>query len=49
MIMFRGNPAIFFHRPISMVFLVLAMLVLVSPLFAARRGLGKETVHGKEE
>jgi putative tricarboxylic transport membrane protein len=49
MIMFRGNPAIFFHRPISMVFLVLAMLVLVSPLFSARRKLGGETAHGEEE
>ena len=37
MLMSKGSPLIFFRRPISMVLLVLAMLVLISPLSTRKR------------
>ena len=48
MIMSHGSPAIFFRRPISMVLLVLAILVLISPFFTKKR-LGEEIIKGEEE
>ncbi len=47
LIVFRGNPLLFFHRPISSIFLILAFLVLLSavlPIFknALRRILANE-------
>jgi putative tricarboxylic transport membrane protein len=48
MLMSRGSPAIFFRRPISLVLLVLALLVLISP-FLTKRRLAQEIVKGEEE
>jgi putative tricarboxylic transport membrane protein len=48
MLMSRGSPAIFFRRPISMVLLVLAILVLISPFFTKKR-LGQKIVQGEDE
>jgi putative tricarboxylic transport membrane protein len=48
MIMSHGSPAIFFRRPISMVLLVLAILVLISPFFTKKR-LGEEIIQAEEE
>jgi putative tricarboxylic transport membrane protein len=48
MLMSKGSPAIFFRRPISLVLLVLALLVLISP-FLTKRRLAQEIVKGEEE
>jgi putative tricarboxylic transport membrane protein len=48
MIMSHGSPAIFFRRPISMVLLVLAILVLISPFFTKKR-LGEEIIQEGEK
>jgi len=47
MIMSHGSFSIFFHRPISMVLLGLAILVLISPIFTKKR-LAEEIVKGGE-
>jgi TctA family transporter len=43
-----GNPAIFFSRPLSVVFLVIALFFLVSPLFTRER-IGKKAIEMQEE
>jgi putative tricarboxylic transport membrane protein len=48
MLMSHGSPGIFFRRPISMVLLVLALLVLISPLITKKR-LGEDIVQDDEE
>ena len=45
MLMSHGSPGIFFRRPISMVLLVLALLVLISPLITKKIPL-QELVEG---
>ncbi len=47
MIMSHGSFSIFFRRPISMVLLGLAILVLISPIFTKKR-LAEEVVKGGE-
>ena len=48
MIMSRGNAIIFFNRPIAAVFMALALVMLLSPLFTRRR-LGHELIDKLEE
>ncbi len=48
MIMSRGSFSIFFQRPISAVFLGLALLMLISPLFMKKR-VGETIAKGVEE
>jgi putative tricarboxylic transport membrane protein len=48
LLMSKGSPAIFFRRPISVVLLVLAMLVLISPLITRKR-LAEKIVQAEEE
>ncbi len=43
-----GNPAIFFTRPISAVFLVVALVFLVSPFFKRER-IGKKAIEMSED
>jgi putative tricarboxylic transport membrane protein len=42
-----GNPAIFFLRPISAVFLLIAIVFLISPLFTRER-IGKKAIETQE-
>jgi putative tricarboxylic transport membrane protein len=44
----RGNFLIFFNRPICMIFLTLALMVLISPLFTRKR-LAEEIIKGGDE
>jgi putative tricarboxylic transport membrane protein len=48
MIMSRGSLAIFYQRPIAALFMVLALLMLLSPLLTKRR-LGHEIIEKLEE
>ena len=48
LLMSKGSPAIFFRRPISVVLLVLALLVLISPLITRKR-LAEKIVQSEEE
>jgi putative tricarboxylic transport membrane protein len=48
LLMSKGSPAIFFRRPISLVLLALAMLVLISPLITRKR-LAEKIVQAEEE
>lgn len=43
-----GSPAVFFTRPISAVFLVVALVFIISPLFTGKR-IGKEALDIEEE
>jgi putative tricarboxylic transport membrane protein len=43
-----GSPAIFFTRPISAAFLVVALVFMISPLFTRKR-IGKEALAIDEE
>jgi len=43
-----GNPAVFFTRPISAVFLIVALVFLLSPLFTRKR-IAREVIEMKEE
>ena len=48
MIMSRGNAMIFFNRPIAAVFIAVALVMVLSPLFTRRR-LGHELIDKLEE
>jgi putative tricarboxylic transport membrane protein len=43
-----GSPAVFFTRPISAVFLIIAIVFLISPLFTRER-VGKKARESAEE
>ena len=43
-----GSPVVFFTRPISAVFLIIAMVFLISPLFTRER-IGKKAIEMKED
>jgi len=43
-----GNPAIFFSRPISAVFLSIAIVLLISTLFTGQK-IGKKAIEMKED
>jgi putative tricarboxylic transport membrane protein len=47
LLMSRGSPAIFFRRPISLVLLAMAIVVLLSPLFMRKR-IGQEVIESEE-
>jgi putative tricarboxylic transport membrane protein len=47
LMMSDGNPAIFLTRPISAVFLVVALIFLVSPLLTRKR-IGEKAVESKD-
>jgi putative tricarboxylic transport membrane protein len=44
----EGNPAIFFKRPISAVFLIVAIIFLISPLLTRER-IGKKAIEMRED
>ena len=48
LIMSKGSYAIFFHSPISAVFIALALVMLVSPFFT-RKGLAEDIMKQAEE
>jgi len=48
LMMSDGSPAIFFSRPLSAVFLVIALFFLISPLFTRER-IGKKAIEMQEE
>ena len=48
LILSQGDPTIFFVRPLSAVFLGVAVILLISPLFKRER-VGKKTIEMKEE
>ena len=47
LMMSDGNPMIFLKRPISAVFLVVALIFLISPLFTKER-IGKKAIETKD-
>ena len=47
LLMSDGNPLIFFTRPISAVFLIVALIFLISPLLTRER-IGKEAIEAKD-
>ncbi len=48
LILSEGDPTIFFVRPLSAAFLVVAIILLFSPLLKRER-VGKKTIEMKEE
>jgi putative tricarboxylic transport membrane protein len=48
LILGEGNPMIFFTRPLSAVFLIIAIVFLITPLFTRER-IGRKTIEMRED